>query len=75
MPTGQPPPGSWEESAACPVSTQRVPACASCDARQSEGCKDSGAAGTDEPEDEPEDEPGTDGKFDEQFMIFQQNTV
>ena len=71
MPTGQPPPGSWAESAACPVSTQRVPACASCDARQSEGCKASGAGGTDE----PEDEPGTDEKFDEQFMIFRQNTV
>lgn len=45
VPTGQPPPGNWEESAACPVSTQRVPERASCEARQSEGCKASGAIG------------------------------
>ena len=44
VPPGQPPPGSWLESVAWPVSMQRVSACASCDARHSDGCTASGAA-------------------------------
>ena len=48
VPLGQPPPGSWLDNAAWPVSMQRVSACASCDARHNDGCKASGAARMDE---------------------------
>ncbi len=44
VPPGQPPPGNWPDKVAWPVSMQRVSACASCDARHSDGCNASGAA-------------------------------
>ena len=44
VPVGQPPPGSCADSVGCPVSTQRVLECASCEASHNEGCKASGAA-------------------------------